>query len=237
MLGLNLKTAASTQTYGIRYNSHNRSFLLIEVQHLAENVKFRKYHHLEVWNASIPLLRSLLPIVINILSRSKTGLRFTLHPHQQFKHGSLLLCSINTSCLLIYGDSIKVITCHNQTWKWAVTGKARQSFDWRRWATSLAWLSYQGKDGISKLLGEAEPYWTVCKMFTARSRGSLNSESQLKLLFTTTFGLFCTEKSLDCSLQNSQNWVFSAICQKRRKRRAFEANGLLLSHCWPVWQK
>lgn len=166
-----------------------------------------------MWNANIPLLRSPLPIVINILSRSKTGLRFTLHPHQQFKHGSLLLCSINTSCLLICGDSIKVITCHNQTWQLSVTGKARQSFDWRRWAKSLAWLSYQGKDG-SKLLGEAEPYWTVCKMFTAQSRGSLNSESQLKLLFTTTFGLFCTEKLLDCSLQNRQNWVFCAICQK-----------------------
>lgn len=167
-----------------------------------------------MWNANIPLLRSPLPIVINILSCSKTGLRFTLHPHQQFKHGSLLLCSINTSCLLICGDSIKVITCHNQTWKLSVTGKARQSFDWRRWAKSLAWLSYQGKDG-SKLLGEAEPYWTVCKMFTAQSRGSLNSESQLKLLFTTTFGLFCTEKLLDCSLQNRQNCFFVQFVKKK----------------------
>lgn len=102
---------------------------------------------------------------------------------------------------------------------------------------SLAWLSYQGKDG-SKLLGEAEPYWTVCKMFTAQSRGSLNSESQLQLLFTTTFGIFCTEKLLECSLQNRQNWVFVQFVKKKEAQSFWSAsNGLLLSHCWPVWQK
>lgn len=154
LLGLNLITASSTQTYGTTQQFSQQQLLFD--QNAAENVKFFKYYHLEVWNASIPLLWSPLDIVINIPSHSKTGPRFTLHPHQQFKHGSLLLCSINTSCRLICGDSIKVITCRNQTWKLSVTGKARQSCDRRRWAKSLAWLSYQGKDG-GKLLGEAEP--------------------------------------------------------------------------------